>query len=146
MSKTVLLTGATGSLGATTLAHLLADPNIAVIAVLRSLAKSEAFLRLKYASQVSSGRLSFVEAADMTAPNVFDEPASRADAIIHIATPLAYDNLMEKLVKPSWEIVHNVLSAAEKSDRVKRVIVTGSLVAAVQIPQGLFSDRTISEE
>jgi nucleoside-diphosphate-sugar epimerase len=146
MAKTILLTGATGSLGASTLAHLLSDPDFAVIAVLRSSAKSEPFLRSKYASHVSSGRLSFVEIADMTVPHAFDEPASRADAILHIATPLAYDDLFDKLIKPSWTIVHNVLSAAEQSGRVKRVVVTGSLVATMRIPEGLFSaGDTISE-
>lgn len=101
MSKpTVLLTGATGSLGASTLLQMMADPNMAVIAVLRSFAKSEAFLRSKYASQVSAGRLSFVEIPDMTVAGAFDDPASKADAIVHIATPLAYDNLMEKVSRP----------------------------------------------
>lgn len=101
MSKnTVLLTGATGSLGASTLLQLMADPNIAVIAVLRSFTKSESFLRSKYAPQVSAGRLSFVEIPDMTVDGAFDEAASKADAIVHIATPLAYDNLMEKVSCP----------------------------------------------
>lgn len=147
MSKTtVLLTGATGSLGASTLPRLLSDSNINVIAVLRSFAKSSAFLKSKYGPQISSGQLSLVEIPDMAVPAAFDEPASKSDAIMHIATPLAYDNLMEKLVKPSWAIVHNILSAAEKSSRVKRVIITGSLLAAVRIPEGLFTGKTITEE
>ncbi|KIW73899.1 hypothetical protein PV04_01979 [Phialophora macrospora] len=145
MAKTILLTGATGSLGASTLARLLSEANFAVIAVLRSSAKSEPFLRAKYASHVSSGRLSFVEIPDMTAPHAFDEPAARADAILHIATPLAYDDLFDKLIKPSWTIVHNVLAAAEQSGRVKRVVVTGSMVATMRLPDDLFSGRTISE-
>ena len=145
-TTTVLLTGATGSLGASTLVHLMAVPNITVIAVLRSLAKSEAFLRTKYATEVSSGRLSFVEIADMTTPHAFDEPASKTDAIMHIATPFATDNLLEKMIKPSWPILHNVLSAAEKSERVKRVIITGSMVSTMKIPEDLFSGKTITEE
>ncbi|OCT53165.1 putative NAD dependent epimerase/dehydratase [Cladophialophora carrionii] len=145
---TVLLTGATGSLGASTLAHLLSDTDFAVVATLRSSAKSEPFLRSKYAAHVSSGRLSFVEIPDMTAPHAFDGPASSGgvDAIIHIATPLAYDDVVNKVIKPSWTIVHNVLIAAEKSRRVKRVVMTGSLVATMRIPEGLFAGgSTISE-
>ncbi|KIW96389.1 uncharacterized protein Z519_03458 [Cladophialophora bantiana CBS 173.52] len=144
-NTTVLLTGASGSLGASTLARLAADSNIYVIAVLRSFAQSEAALRSRYAFQVSEGRLCFAEIPDMTIPNVFDELASRADAIIHIATPLAYDNLMEKLIKPSWAIVHNVLSAAEKSDRVRRVVITGSMVSTMRVDD-MFSGKTISEK
>ncbi|KAJ9608516.1 hypothetical protein H2200_007504 [Cladophialophora chaetospira] len=144
---TVLLTGATGSLGASTLVRLLSEsnPDITVIAVLRSFARSKAFLKSKYPLQVSAGQLLFVEIPDMTTPNAFDEPASRADVIMHIATPMARDNLMENLVKPSSVIVQNVLSAAEKSGRVRRVIITGSLLAAVGIA-GLFMGRTITEE
>ncbi|OQU96591.1 hypothetical protein CLAIMM_02650 isoform 2 [Cladophialophora immunda] len=147
MSKTtILLTGASGALGASTLALLAADPNIDVIVVLRSLARSEASLRSRYASQVSEGRLSFVEIPDMTAPHAFDEPASKADAIIHIATPLTLDNLMETTIKPSWAIVHNVLSAAQKSaGRMRRVVVTGSMVATMRI-EDLYSDKTVSDE
>ena len=141
---TVLLTGATGSLGASTLALLLADPSITVLAILRSLAKSAPFLTSKYSPQISSGQLSLLEIPDMTVPGAFDEPASRADAIMHIATPLAYDNLLEKLVKPSWEIVHNVLQAAEKSPRVTRVVITGSLVATMLLPRDLFSNKLIT--
>jgi NADPH-dependent methylglyoxal reductase len=148
MTKTtILLTGATGSLGASTLDQLLADPSFIVHTVLRSTKKSEAFLRNKYATQVASGQLSFVEIPDMAVPGAFDEPALNVDAIMHIATPLAYDNLLEKLIKPSWEILENVLTAAEKSGgRVKRVIVTGSLVSTMRIPADLFSGSTITEE
>ena len=42
--------------------------------------------------------------------------------------------------------MQNVLSAADKSSWVKKVVVTGSLVATMRIPQDLFSGRTISEE
>ncbi|KIY00221.1 uncharacterized protein Z520_03906 [Fonsecaea multimorphosa CBS 102226] len=148
MSKTtILLTGASGALGAATLALLATDPNVEVIAVLRSLARSEASLRSRYASQVSEGLLSFVEIPDMTVPNAFDESARKADAIIHIATPLTYDNLMETMIKPSWAILHNVLSAAEKSGgSVKRVIVTGSMVSTMRVDDLYSSEKTISEE
>ncbi|EXJ63791.1 hypothetical protein A1O7_00126 [Cladophialophora yegresii CBS 114405] len=144
MSQTILLTGATGSLGASTLARLLSDTNFTVLAALRSSAKSEPFLRSKYASHVSSGCLSFVEIPDMTAPHAFDGPASVADFIIHIATPLAYDDVVNTVINPSWPIVRNVLTAADKSRRVKRVVVTGSLVATMRIPEGLFAGATSS--
>ena len=77
----------------------MADPNITMTALLRSSAKSEAFLRSKHASQCSSGQLSFIEVPDMTTPGAFDEPASRANAIMHIATPLATEDWMKRLVK-----------------------------------------------
>ncbi|OAG34081.1 hypothetical protein AYO21_11775 [Fonsecaea monophora] len=146
MSKTtILLTGASGALGSSTLALLAANSNFEVIVVLRSLARSEAAFRSRYASQVSEGRLSFVEVPDMTIPDTFDELARKADAIIHIATPLTYDNLMETTIKPSWAILRNILSAAEKSGRVRRVVVTGSMVSTMRMG-ALYSGGTISAE
>lgn len=145
-TTTVLLTGATGSLGASTLVQLMNEPNVNVITVLRSSKRSEAYLRSQYASQVSSGRLSFLEIPDMSTPNIFDDAASRSDAIIHIATPLAYSDFMDQMIKPSWTILHNVLSAAEKSARVKRVIVTGSVVSTLRVPDDMLSGKTISAD
>ncbi|KAI1623457.1 hypothetical protein EDD37DRAFT_609671 [Exophiala viscosa] len=143
-ASTILLTGATGLVGATTLFQLMTQTNHTVIAVLHSRAKSEASLATKYTSQISARRLSFLEIPDMTRPGVFDDAAAQSDAIIHIATPLAYDDVIEKMVKPSWTIVHNVLLAAEKSSRTKRVIVTGSMVATFRLPNDLFSGKTIT--
>ncbi|KIV80291.1 hypothetical protein PV11_07804 [Exophiala sideris] len=145
-TPTVLLTGATGLVGAATLFQLMHESNHTVIAVLRSRAKSEAFLATKYAPQISAGRLTFLEVPDMTRPGVFDSPAAQSDAIIHIATPLAYDDVIEKVVKPSWTIVHNVLLAADKSERTKRVIITGSIVSTFRLPNDLFSGKTVSAE
>lgn len=144
--STILLTGATGLVGGATLFQLMNHTNHKVIAILRSAAKSEEFLRTKYASQVSQGRLSFLEIPDMTVAGVFDDPASKSDAIIHIATPLAYDDVIEKVVKPTWTIVHNVLVAADKLPRVRRVIITGTIGAHMRLPDDLFSGKTISED
>ncbi|KAK4940802.1 hypothetical protein LTR10_019195 [Elasticomyces elasticus] len=144
--STILLTGATGLVGAATLFQLMHESSHTVIAVLRSRAKSEAFLATKYAPQISAGRLSFLEIPDMTSPGVFDDAATQSDAIIHIATPLAYDDVIEKVVKPSGTIVHNVLLAADKSERTKRVIVTGSIVSTFRLPNDLFSGKTVSAE
>ena len=142
----ILLTGATGLVGAVTLFQLMTQTTHTVITVLRSRAKSESFLATKYTSQISAGRLSFLEIPDMTRPGVFDDAAAQSDAIIHIATPLAYEDVIEKMVKPSWTIVHNVLLAADKSARTKRVIITGSIVSTFRLPNDLFSGRTITAE
>lgn len=147
--QTVLLTGATGTVGASVLAELLNNSTYNVITVLRSCARSEAFLRAKYASHVSSGRLSFLEIPDMAVAGSFDKAASRADYIIHVATPLAFDpaQMMDHMVKPSWDMVQNVLSAADRSSssRVKRVVVTGSMVSACRVDK-LFSGGTMSSD
>ncbi|KIX02034.1 uncharacterized protein Z518_07973 [Rhinocladiella mackenziei CBS 650.93] len=75
-----------------------------------------------------------------------DEAASRADVVIHIVTPLAYTDLTEKLVKPSWAMVHNILNAAGRSSRVKRVIITGSTVSTFRIPDDVMSGKSFSAD
>jgi NADPH-dependent methylglyoxal reductase len=141
----VLLTGATGNLGAVILEQLLsAGQN--VNAVVRSLAKSKGPLSEQYESEVESGQLTFTEIPDMTIENVFNESAKNASGIIHAATPLANKDFLEAMIKPVSKITRNVLDAAKASPNVKRVIITGSIVATLQLPRDFMSGRTISEK
>jgi NADPH-dependent methylglyoxal reductase len=146
MSTTILLTGASGSLGASTLAQLLTHPEYTVLAILRSLARSAQHFQATYPEAISSGRLQLLEISDLTVPSIFDDPATKADVIMHIATPFSRANFEETMIKPTWQVLHTILTAAEKSPRTKRVIVTGSQVSLMRIPQDLFSGRSITEE
>jgi NADPH-dependent methylglyoxal reductase len=146
MSSTILLTGASGSLGASTLAQLLTHPEYTILAVLRSLAKSAPHFQTTYPEAISGGRLQLLEIRDLTVPGNFDGPATKADMIMHIATPFSRSNFEETMIKPTWQILHSILTAADKSPRTKRVIVTGSQVSLMRIPQDLASGRTITEE
>ncbi|CZR51026.1 uncharacterized protein PAC_00901 [Phialocephala subalpina] len=142
---TILLTGATGSLGSTILYQLLALNTYNVLAVLRSYKKSGPFLEKKYASNIKNGTLQLIEIPDMTVPGSFDIPASKSDFIIHVATPLTKSNFEESIIKPTWEIDHNILLAASKSPSVKRVIICSSIVAVVPMPFGLFKKKVYTE-
>lgn len=140
----VLLIGATGSLGAVVLEQLLAA-DYHVNAVLRSSKKSQLFLENKYARHVDNRTLEFTEIPDMTISGVFDHPASKAEYIIHVATPLAYSDFDEKMMKPAIVVDHNILSAAKKSPTVKRVVITGSIVSLLDITGGaLMSGKTFT--
>lgn len=143
-SQSVLLTGATGSLGAATLDQLLANGN-PVIAVLRSFKNAKSFFEEKYAKETAAGTLRFVEIPDMTVPLAFHEVAKGVSAIIHIATPLANDNFLEKIIKPVELITDNVLSAAAASPTVKRVIITGSIVSVFDRSRIFDTSATFSE-
>src|ERR1051326_8886713 len=129
----VLLTGGTGMLGASTLEQLLRNGH-KVNAVIRSFARSKAILTQRYASETQSGQLTFTEIPDMTVAGVFDEAANGDLAIIHIATPLERQNFLETIIKPAPVVNSNVFSAASKSRTVKRVIITGSIVATMRVP------------
>jgi NADPH-dependent methylglyoxal reductase len=141
----VLLTGATGNLGAVILEQLLhAGHN--VNAVVRSLAKAKGPLSEQYGAAVESGQLTLSEIPDMTIPNAFHQSAKDASGIIHAATPLADEDFLEAMIKPVSKITKNILDAANASSNVKRVIITGSIVATLQLPRDFMTGRTISEK
>ena len=142
----ILLTGATGNLGAVILEQLLAA-NYTVHAVIRSLAKHRGHFERNYSTQLATGQLQLVEIADMSVPGVFDATAAQADFILHAATPLAYSDFRAAMIEPAWTINHNVLTAAAKSGRVRRVIITGTIAACMWFYKDLFKpERTISAE
>lgn len=143
--KSVLLTGATGNVGAVLIEQLL-DAGVTVDAVLRSFAKSKKFLEQKYQDKVASGQLRFTEIADMGVEGAFDAPTEKVSAIIHVATPLSTSNFLETLIKPIYRINENVLRAADRSPTVKRVIITGSIVSVVKLPEDMGKDVTFNEE
>ncbi len=143
--QSVLLTGATGNVGAILLEQLL-EGGISVNAVLRSFEKSKEFLEQRYPKEVTTGKLRFTEILDMSVAGVFDAPAKDASAIIHVATPLADSDFKKTMIEPAWRINENILDAASKSSMVKRVIITGSIVAVMRLPDDLSKDATFSEK
>lgn len=124
--------------------HLLANGN-SVTAVLRSFQKSKAYLEERYHTDVSAGKLQFLEIPDMTTRDAFHAGANRVSAIIHVATPLAKDDFLEAMIKPADLIIDNILNAASASSTVKRVIVTGSIVAVFNFLQFMQVSKTYTE-
>lgn len=143
--KTILLTGASGSLGAMILEKLI-EGGYQVNVVLRSFAKSKAFYEEKYSKSVSAGDLTFTEIPDLATPGTFDEPLSKAYAFIHVATPIGYSDFENTVFKPAKAITENILSAATKSTTLKRIVFTGSVAAAAKFPDVLFAGKTISNK
>ncbi|KAF2811648.1 NAD(P)-binding protein [Mytilinidion resinicola] len=141
----ILLTGASGNLGAVILEQLLSEGHN-VNAIIRSFAKNKGAITKIHQKAVDSGRLSFTEIPDMAAPKAFHESAKNASAIIHAATPLSYDNFLEEIIKPVSIITNNVLDASAASPTVKRLIITGSIVSTLKLPDELYSGKTLSEK
>jgi NADPH-dependent methylglyoxal reductase len=142
--ETILLTGATGNVGAVTLDQLMTTSSHKVNAVIRK-ASYIPLLEKKYPSETANGRLIFTTIPDMTIAGVFDDAASTATAIIHIATPLGVDNWVEEVIKPTWVIDENVLEAAKKNSSVKRVIICGTILQTLDFPQLFNSDEVLNE-
>ncbi|OBT40169.1 hypothetical protein VE00_08808 [Pseudogymnoascus sp. WSF 3629] len=143
--NSVLLTGGTGSLGASVLAQLLSTGH-SVTAVVRSLKKSAPFLTRQYASQVDSGKLKLVEIPDMTVPHAFDDLVKTVDAIVHVATPLSDSDFQRTIIDATLAINDNIFAASLKAPSVKRIIITGSIVATMALPDTLFRPITVSAD
>ncbi|TID24802.1 putative oxidoreductase [Venturia nashicola] len=132
----VLLTGATGFVGAHILSQLL-DSDLAVLAPVRSESKTT-FLKSKYPAHISSGSLTFIAIPDLSAPGALGTvlQGKNVEYIIHVASPFfvsAKDSIKE-LVEPAVEATKNILNAAiEHGQALKKVIILSSF-AAVQNP------------
>ncbi|KAF2873571.1 hypothetical protein BDV95DRAFT_605065 [Massariosphaeria phaeospora] len=145
VQEIILLTGATGNVGAVTLEHLLDAGHTVNIVIRRE--SVIPFFETKFSPAVASGKLCFTHIPDMTVPGVFDEAAASVTAIIHVATPLGPTNLLENLIRPTWTIDANILSAAGKSSTIKRIIVCGTILQAMRAPEDLANTTpTISDK
>ena len=129
MEKTILVTGGTGYIGAWVVKKLL-DKGYKVILTLRNKSKIQSLVFLKEISEKFAEKIEFVE-ADLLKEGDFDEPASRSDAIIHVASPfkLTFKDPVAELINPAVKGTQNVLNAANKSERVKKVVLTSSVAA-----------------
>jgi NADPH-dependent methylglyoxal reductase len=85
---------------------------------------------------------------ESTVPHAFDKLVRTVDAIIHVATPLSNGDFQNTVIDPTWTIDESILSAAAaaQAPSVKRVIITGSIVSTMMIPDHLFKDFVISEQ
>ncbi|KAH8171205.1 3-beta hydroxysteroid dehydrogenase/isomerase family protein [Sarocladium implicatum] len=126
---TVLVTGATGFIGAHIVDCLL-DRGLTVRGATRSLSKGQAMsdVRPQHAS-----RLSFVQIADFENPGGLSDAVKGVDAIIHTASPLTYDTTdnEKELVVPAINGVRAVFEAAAASGTVQRIVITSSFASVL---------------
>lgn len=144
MINTVLVTGASGYIGSWVVKYLL-EKGYNVRATVRNKSRVEKYQHLLDISNITSGNLEIFE-ADLTKDGSFDQAATGADAIIHVASPftLRFKNAQNDLLEPALKGTRNVLSAANKSLSVKRVVLTSS-VAAVNGDNADMKDKGLSE-
>jgi len=135
----VLVSGANGFIASHCIAQLLAAGH-GVVGTVRDPADSARTAHLA-ALPGATERLQLV-AADLTTPDPFSAYVD-VDAILHMASPYVLDvsDAQRDLVDPAVEGTLAMLRAAASSSSVRRVVLTSSMAAITDEPDG----RTLTE-
>jgi len=129
-TKPILVTGGTGYLASWIVKQLL-DDGLEVRTTVRNLAQKEKFSHLTALAVKSKGTLEFFE-ADLLKAGSFLEAMSGCELVIHTASPFIISgvkNAQKQLIEPALEGTRNVLESVNKTESVKRVVLTSSVVA-----------------
>ncbi|KAH6662296.1 hypothetical protein B0J14DRAFT_525334 [Halenospora varia] len=133
----VLITGGTGLIGIKTI-HLALKAGYTVRAAVRSQARANAVLATPTLKADHPGsRLSFVTVPDILAENAYDEAVKGVKYIIHVASPvingeeLTPEQFETHLIQPAVKGTTSILTAANKTSGIKRIVITSSEAAIV---------------
>lgn len=144
----VLVTGATGYVAGRVVERLLQE-GLTVHATVRDASKTE---RLGYLESLAAGlpgTLRFFS-ADLMEPGSFADAMAGCGTVFHVASPfaLATKDPQRDLVDPAVKGTRNVLTEADHTASVKRVVVTSSCAAiytdnadVAEAPGGVLSEE-----
>lgn len=137
----VAVTGASGFIAAHVV-RLLLERGYRVRGTVRNPDKAADVAHLR-ALPGAADRLELV-AADLLTPGAFDAAVAGAAAVLHTASPYVLDveDPQRDLVDPAVEGTRNVLAACARAASVRRVVVTSSMAAITDEPDG---DHVLTE-
>lgn len=147
-SKPVMITGATGYVAGWIVKKLL-EEGITVHAPIRSPENKEKTKYLDELAAKSSGNIKYFK-ADLLQENSYDEAMKDCELVIHTASPFALqiENPQKDLVDPALKGTKNVLNSVNKTDSVKRVVLTSSCAAIygdskdlLETPNQIFTEE-----
>ncbi len=133
MNATIAVTGVTGFIAAHAVAELLSRGY-----AVRGTARNPAQLpQTKLPALPGYDRLAVVE-ADLLSHDGFREAFAGCAAVLHMASPYSLEarDALKELVEPAVKGTLNVLKAAAATPSVKRVVVTSSMAAVTDEPDG----------
>ena len=140
--KKVVVTGASGYVAAHIIRNFL-SAGYEVVGTVRSNSSAES---VKKANAEYANKLSFALVPDMTVEGAFDEASKGAAGIIHTASPfvLAPEDNERDLLQPAIQGTVRVLEAAQ-ANGIKRVVITSSFAAILDLSQGYRVGHTYTE-
>ncbi|MFC3105492.1 NAD-dependent epimerase/dehydratase family protein [Salinisphaera aquimarina] len=129
-TRPVLVTGGNGYVASWLVKYLLED-GIDVHATVRDPSNKEKVGHLEAMARESKGALTLF-AADLLDSTAFDAPMRGCELVFHTASPFQVTGVRDperELVRPALEGTQNVLAAVDRTESVKRVVLTSSVVA-----------------
>ncbi|KAK4233077.1 hypothetical protein C8A03DRAFT_39243 [Achaetomium macrosporum] len=127
-TRAALVTGGSGYIGLQVVNNLL-EAGWTVHATVRSLQNEKKAQPLKSLADKHPSKLRLFE-ADLLVPDSFTEPMQGCSTVMHVASPFLVPekvkNPEQELIRPALEGTRNVLESVNKSESVKRVVLTSS--------------------
>ncbi|KAG9091923.1 methylglyoxal reductase (NADPH-dependent) gre2 [Ceratobasidium sp. UAMH 11750] len=148
-NTTVLLTGGNGFIAVHIIVSLL-QHGYNVTATSRSESKAR-YLRDKFSHAFGSGQLKFAIVEDITVSGAFDKVLkdSSFNAVIHTSSPVIIEanDVKKDILDPAIRGTSEILKAVKAyAPTVKRVVVTSSIVAIVDLSKGSRPGYAYSEK
>ena len=126
----ILVTGGTGYIASWVIRFLLEEGHT-VHATVRNPDNADSVAHLEKVAQGTPGDLRLF-AADLLDNGSFDEAMKGCEIVIHTASPFVLDGFSdanEALVRPAVEGTRNVLESVNRTQEVRRVVLTSSVVS-----------------
>ncbi len=147
-SKPVMVTGATGYVAGWLVKKLL-DEGFTVHAPVRDPEKKEKLKYLNDLADKATGKIKYFK-ADLLAPGSYDEAMKGCELVYHTASPFTskIKDPQKDLVDPALKGTRNVLESVNKTESVKRVVLTSSCAAVFGDSKDLLAlpNGTATEE
>lgn len=148
-TRPIMVTGASGYI-ANWIVKILLEKGYTVHATVRDPNNEKSVAPLKkIAAAAPQGTLVLFK-SDLLAPGSFDQPMQGCEVVIHTASPFVvrgFKDPHEALIRPAVEGTRNVLDAVNRTETVKRVVLTSSVAAIfgdnadlAKVPRGVFTE------
>src|SRR6056297_1676604 len=151
-TKPVLVTGATGYVAGWVVKRLL-EEGITVHAAVREPQNKEKTAHLVNLAKKSKGEVKFFK-TDLLNQGSYAEAMKGCEVVFHTASPFTniVKDAQKQLIEPAVRGTENVLEQANKTDSVKRVVLTSSCAAiycdaadCARAPGGVLTEEVWNE-